>query len=133
MLKGPGENFDFYQAALNVLTYRQQLIASNIANADTPNYKAVDLDFGRAMQLALGGQQGIGMQRTASGHLSGFRGSALDSAVMYRVPAQASIDGNTVNTEVENAQFTENAIRYQFMLDRLSSQIKNLQTAIQGQ
>jgi len=110
------------EIALGLRAYRQQLIASNIANADTPGYKAVDIDFPEALKQAqsASGLKPIAMAVTAAGHLSGQISSSPNGIPLkYRVPIQASADGNTVEMDVERAQFAENAIMYEFSLDRL--------------
>jgi len=130
----------FNEAALSLRGQRQQVLASNIANADTPNYKARDIDFSKALQGAMQ-RGGMGapvnapaLATTASNHLSaGSRSaSALSAPLMYRMPQQGSIDGNTVEMDTERNQFADNAIRYEAGLTFISSQIKGLLSAIQG-
>ncbi|MDD2686412.1 MAG: flagellar basal body rod protein FlgB [Gallionella sp.] len=125
----------FHQAALSLRSARQELLASNIANADTPNYKARDIDFASALRAAIGGE-GSGatsMARTAPAHLDGNAGSTVMGApVMYRKPVQPSADGNTVDMDVERAQFAENALRYEASVKFLSEQMKAVMSAIQG-
>lgn len=123
----------FNQTALTLRASRQELIASNIANADTPNYKAKDIDFARALQGALAGnapQQP--MATTASGHLAGGNRGVLGAPIMYRTPVQPSADGNTVDMDVERAQFADNALRYEASVKFVSDDIKQILTAIQG-
>lgn len=126
----------FNEAALSLRGQRQQILASNIANADTPNYKARDIDFRKALEGAMGrGPSATPLATTAPGHLSasGTSGSSgASGALMYRTPQQASIDGNTVEMDTERNQFTDNAIRYEASLTFLSGQIKGLLAAIQG-
>lgn len=110
------------EVALGLRAYRQQLIASNIANADTPGYKAVDIDFPEAIKQAqsAGSLNPISLALTVAGHLPGQISSSPNSIPLkYRVPNQSSADGNTVEMDVERAQFAENAIMYEFSLDRL--------------
>lgn len=124
----------FHAHALNVRAQRQQLLASNIANADTPGYKARDLDFRQALQEALGGRvAGVPLARTAAAHLAPLQNGAAPAAgpVQYRTVLQPSLDGNTVDMDVERAQFAENTIHYEFNLMRLNGQIKSLLSAIQ--
>ena len=127
--------FDFHQQVMTLRTERQQLIASNIANADTPNYKARDIDFSKALQSALAGRSatngGIGMARTASGHLSGVT-SAPARDLMYRNEFQGAVDGNTVEMDVERANFSDNAIRYEASVNFVSSRFKGLLDAMQS-
>ncbi|MHB1354121.1 MAG: flagellar basal body rod protein FlgB [Thiobacillus sp.] len=133
MLNRLDEMLNFHTQALRVRDQRQQVLASNIANADTPNYKARDLDFKAALQGALQGTQtgGTALATTAPGHLAGKAGGA-DAGLLYRTPAQGSVDGNTVDVDAERAAFAENAIQYEFNLTRLNQQIKGLLAAIQG-
>ena len=126
----------FQQQALGLRAYRQQVLAGNIANADTPNYKARDFDFSTALKEAQAGSGAVGgglaMSRTSSGHLSAADGTA-PTRLMYRTPVQASVDGNTVEMDMERAQFSENAIQYEAGLTFITGKIKTLMSAIQGQ
>jgi flagellar basal-body rod protein FlgB len=126
--------FGFLSNALSLRANRQQMLASNIANADTPNYKAVDFDFSEALKHAQGAGEARGtLAATDARHLQPKGGNAFGAKTLYRVPMQPSIDGNTVDMDVERSQFTENAIHYQFMVDRVTGKVKNLLSAIQGQ
>jgi flagellar basal-body rod protein FlgB len=134
----------FHEAALKLGAQRQQVLASNIANADTPNYKARDFDFAQALQGAVGrgnpaarAGPAPGLARTAAGHqaATGANGATLVAgapSLLYRTGVQGGVDGNTVDMEVERNQFTNNALRYEASITMISSQIKNLLTAIQG-
>jgi flagellar basal-body rod protein FlgB len=126
--------FQFHQTALNLRAARQELIASNIANADTPNYKARDIDFTNALQGALQGSGGkLAVATTSSGHLSGTTGeSVMGAPVMYRKPLQPSADGNTVDMDVERAQFADNALRYEASVRFVSDEAKDVLAALQG-
>jgi flagellar basal-body rod protein FlgB len=122
----------FHQRALDVRAQRQQLIASNIANADTPNYKARDIDFRSALEAALKpGASAAGLARTAPGHLGGS-GAVAGAPLLYRQTVQASVDGNSVDIDVERAQFADNALRYEANLMFISGQIRGMLSAIQG-
>ena len=127
----------FNREALNLRAQRQEVLAANIAHADTPNYKARDFDFTQALQSALGGHRsnggGLQVDRTSPAHLAGINGGTGNADVKYRIPVQASIDGNTVELDTELGQFTDNAVRFQADLTFVSSQIRLLQIAIQGQ
>jgi flagellar basal-body rod protein FlgB len=132
------ETLRFHQTALSMRAQRQELLASNIANADTPNYKARDVDFTAALQNALARPSAStatpGLAKTAAAHLSG---TSVTSAIgglplMYRTAPQGSVDGNTVDMDIERNQFTDNALRYEAGLTLINSQIKGLLTAIQG-
>lgn len=121
--------------ALKVRSQRAELIARNLANADTPNFKARDLDFRAALGAAGGAGSGVQLATTAAGHI-GARGGAdgvSDAALKYRSPLAPSLDGNTVDVQVEQAAFAENAVRYQATLTFLNSRLRGLMTAITGQ
>jgi flagellar basal-body rod protein FlgB len=126
--------FQFHQAALNLRAARQELIASNIANADTPNYKAKDIDFASALQGALtGNAQKLQVAVTSPQHLAGATGeSVMGAPVMYRKPSQPSADGNTVDMDVEQAQFADNALRYEASVRFVSDKAKDVLAALQG-
>ena len=124
---------DFQQAALGLRAQRQQILAGNIANADTPNYKARDFDFSSALKDAVAGRNrgNLVMDRTDRAHLTGTLAGS-QAGLMYRTPAQASADGNTVDMDVERAQFSENAIQYEAGLTFVTHQIKMLLSAAQA-
>lgn len=135
----------FHQNALRVRGQRQELIAANIANADTPNFKARDLDFKAAMQQAMGNNttaQSLAaagnLNKTASGHLNanpiaGTQQSGGPGDAMFRPIIQGSVDGNTVDMDVERNQFADNGIRYEASLTMINTQLKHMLAAIQGQ
>lgn len=125
----------FHQAALSLRAQRQQLLASNIANADTPNFKARDIDFGKALQNALSGGNSTStkLAQTSSSHLAGTGKASIGGVpVLYRSVQQGSVDNNTVDMDVERNQFTDNALRYEASVTLINAQIKNLLAAIQG-
>ena len=139
MLAQLNDELKFQHTALNLRGYRQQLISSNIANADTPHYKAKDIDFGSALQKSLanglpGSSTRMSMSTTSSRHIEGF-GTATDnsSLVKFRGEYQSSVDGNTVNMDTERAAFAENSLQYQASLQFITGTLKGLQTAITGQ
>ncbi|MCL4470252.1 MAG: flagellar basal body rod protein FlgB [Gammaproteobacteria bacterium] len=120
---------DIHEVALGLRAYRQQLLASNIANADTPGYKAVDIDFQAALRSARTMMQGgpVKLSAAAAGHLSAPAPTRYSNIPLkYHVPQQASIDGNTVEMDVERAKFTGNALMYQFAMDRVSGEFKDM-------
>lgn len=134
MINKLDEALHFQQTALSLRAARQELLASNIANADTPNYKAVDIDFSKALQNVLAGSvAGLPAVKTSPMHLQGNSGAAiLESPVMYRKPVQPSADGNTVDMDVERAQFTDNALRYEASVMFVNAKLKGILAAIQG-
>ena len=126
----------FNEAALSLRGQRQQVLASNIANADTPNYKARDIEFNKALQGAMTRTGTAGLEdltKTAAAHLSGSHpDSAGGAPLLYRGTQQGNVDGNTVEMDVERNQFADNALRYEAGLTLISAQIKSMLTAIQG-
>jgi flagellar basal-body rod protein FlgB len=117
--------------ALELRAYRAQLLATNIANADTPNYKAVDVDFKAALSKAQSGDLPLAV--TNAGQIQANTSEGSNYQVMYRVPMQPALDGNTVDTQIEQAAFTRNAVQHQASLMFLSGRIKGILTAIKGQ
>ena len=135
MLNRLDDMLNFHTQALRTRDQRQQVLASNIANADTPNYKARDLDFKTTLQSALAGSRntgGLSVATTALGHIAGKPGLNADAGLLYRTPAQGSVDGNTVDMDAERAAFADNAVHYEFNLTRISQQIKGMLAVIQG-
>jgi flagellar basal-body rod protein FlgB len=124
----------FHAEALNLRGLRQQILASNIANADTPGYKARDIDFNKSLQDAVSGRVPANeLTRTVKEHMSSPQSAAPGGGpLLYRQVVQPSLDGNTVDMDVERAQFAENAVRYEANLMFLNSQLKSLLAAIQG-
>jgi flagellar basal-body rod protein FlgB len=120
-----------HEQALVVRSRRAELLASNLAHADTPHYKARDIDFKAALEAARAGQGG-GLARTHEGHIAaGAPGAGGEP--LYRIPEQPSLDGNTVNRRVEHVKFTENALHYQASITFLSGRFGGLRTAIRGE
>lgn len=124
---GSGDH-DFQERALGLLAYRQQVLASNIANFDTPGYKAVDFDVPEALRSGFPTTgKAMPMTTTASGHTAGQAALAGPPLrLKYHVPHQASVDGNTVEMDVERTKFAENAIRYEFALDQAVGHYKHM-------
>jgi flagellar basal-body rod protein FlgB len=161
MLDRLDKDFAFNKEALDVRAYRQEVLSSNIANADTPNYKARDINFSSSLAGALrkaGGEPGSGagsgasrlqmaqpagvttgmtLATTAAGHMAGKArliptgGPAEDyGQLKYRIPAQAALDGNTVDLDSERVQFADNTLHLESGMTLVSSQIKGLLSAI---
>ena len=138
------ESFQFHAASLRLRGERQQILAANIANADTPGYKAVDFDFARALADAAGRGAGAGaaamaatagapaLATTAAGHRGGGGGGGLAPTLQFRGASQGSIDGNSVEMDAERAAFADNAVRYEASLRFLNGQIRSLVSAITG-
>lgn len=115
---------DLQQKMLGVRAYRQQLIASNIANADTPGYKSVDVDIAEiANQLAM---NSLSMKTSAQGHLSGVEDKSQIFRLKYQIPYQSSVDGNTVEMDIERQKYADNSLMYQFSLDRVGGEFRDM-------
>ncbi len=124
------ESFSFFQKAIDLRGVRQQVLASNIANADTPNYKARDFDFSSELKNAF--SRNGGMLQTTDPHHMQPASNALGVKLKYSMPYQASLDGNTVEMDVERNKYVNNAIRYEADLTVLTNKIKTMLSAITG-
>ena len=134
MLEKLEQALAFQRQALEVQARRQQLIASNIANADTPNYKARDIDFRAALHGALAGaQERMALTTTQSGHLGSGPDALLQQLTGYRTELQSAVDGNTVSMDVERAAFAENALQYEASVTFINGMLRSMNTAITGQ
>jgi flagellar basal-body rod protein FlgB len=135
------KTLDFNAQALLLRSERSRVLASNIANADTPNYKARDFDFRAALSQATGVQMGaaaagaatVAQARTASGHLAAGGAAGGGPTLLYRTPLQTALDANTVDMDMERAAFADNTLRYEAGLRFINGQIRTLMTAINGQ
>jgi flagellar basal-body rod protein FlgB len=121
---------DLHARSLSVANQRLELLADNVANADTPNYKARDLDF-RAAMAGVAGDGDLPLATTAGGHIAPG-GAGARATPLYRVPDQPSLDGNTVDPQRENAAFAETAVRYQTSLTFLQARIASIRNALNG-
>lgn len=155
MIKQLDAAFSFHENALRIRGKRQEIIAANIANADTPKYKARDIDFKSVLQKTLNNstnpseispsalnaeafRNASTLLKTSTGHLEGsptspnlFGNSSSDA--LYRPTVQGSVDGNTVDMDVERNAFADNALRYEASVTMMNGQIKKMLTAINGQ
>ena len=128
-----------HQQALALRSGRAEILASNLANADTPGYKARDIDFKSQMQniqaQSAQSQSNLSLTQSNSKHIPIDSATAMNSRteILYRVPHQPSLDGNTVNEQVEKSAFAENAMRYQASLTFLDGKFKGLMAAIKGE
>lgn len=154
MLDRMMRRFDFHASALHLRAERQSLLASNIANADTPNYRARDFDFSQALaqtesakalpQESAGGSErahgALAMKRSTTGHFSREASNGLtqtgnvrgSNAAGYRNAQQASMDGNTVDMDRERANFLDNSLRYESTLRFMNSNLRQMLSAIKG-
>jgi flagellar basal-body rod protein FlgB len=123
-----------HPAALRVRAQRNELLANNLANADTPNFKARDIDFRSVLAAAGSKDAPIHMNATNAAHIvPGNVAAGGAPELKYRTPLAPSLDGNTVDVQLEQAAFAENSVRYQASLTMLSSKFRALMTAITGQ
>ncbi len=122
------------EAALRLRVARAGVLSSNLANADTPNYKARDINFQEALASKMGQSSSTSMRATHGNHMDvGSASSGLSSEdFYYRVPTQPSIDGNTVEENKEHAEFMKNNMEFQAAFTFLNSKFKGLQKAIRG-
>ena len=123
--------FGIHEQALAVRARRSEVLAANMANADTPGYKARDFDFNAMLRNEL--QPPVRLVATRPGHVRTDQGVVASTQMGYRIPQQASLDGNTVEIDREMSEFSENAMRYQASLRFLDGKIKGLLRAIKGQ
>lgn len=121
--------FGVHEQALGARTRRLELIASNIANADTPRFKARDLDF---KQMFASAQQDL-LTTTNVQHFVTGEGGAAGNSLMYRVPFSASEDGNTVEMSVEQAAYGKAAADYRATLNFIDSETASIKRALRGE
>ncbi|MFP5397273.1 MAG: flagellar basal body rod protein FlgB [Gammaproteobacteria bacterium] len=126
---------DFQSQALLLRAERQRLIASNIANADTPGYQAREMDFAQALRdaTAAGGAAPATLQRTAATHLVATAAPAAGRHMRWAAPSQTSLDGNTVDMDRERASFADNAVKYEATLRFINGSVRTMLDAIKGQ
>lgn len=125
----------FERNALGLRIQRQQVLATNIANADTPFFQARDIDFNSALTEAMSGRasnDGVDLSRTNSRHIAGS-GGAGPNPLLFRTATQGSADGNTVDMDVERSAFAENSIQVEALLRFITDDFKGMQMAITGQ
>ena len=138
MLDRLTSTLNFQSEALVLRAERQRLIASNIANADTPGYVARDMDFASALRQATQGSgaggtgAGVGAT-TAKGHISNTVNGRVPPQLNYAQPAQTNLDGNSVDMDRERANFADNSVRYEATLRFINGSVKTMLTAITGQ
>ena len=121
-----------HQQALEARVKRAEVLANNLANADTPGYKARDIDFGAMMKQAQENLSGLGMDRTHENHMD-TSASGPNADLMFRIPHQPSVDGNTVDAQQEQTQFMRNAMDYQASFQFLNGKITGIKKALSGQ
>ncbi|MBU3575920.1 flagellar basal body rod protein FlgB [Polynucleobacter sp. UK-Mo-2m-Kol15] len=142
-MNGLDQLLDFNAAALRIRAHRQEILAANIANVDTPNFKARDIDFKSAMQKALESSAEVSGKKNGAPQLNTtsplhFKGEgvadvgAVDSSdLLYRSVVQDSADGNTVDADVERSAFVNNALRYEASVMMINARLKEMNIALQ--
>ena len=128
-------HFGIHAPALQFRSERSRVLASNLANADTPNYKARDLSFSEVLARhgkGPSGTAGVGLTTTNTRHIRAGAAEGGSGPLLYRNPYQPSLDGNTVEADVEQATFARNAVQYQASLMFLTGKIRGLRLAITG-
>jgi flagellar basal-body rod protein FlgB len=138
MLDRLHDALDFQGQALQLRSERQRLIASNIANADTPGYVARDMDFAKTLRAATGTlPTAVALAATSAGHVGAaapaFGGGRVGAELLYATPAQTNLDRNTVDMDRERASFADNAIKYEATLRFINSNVRTTMSAITGQ
>jgi len=126
------DSLAFASASVRVRAQRHQVLAANLVNADTPAFAARDLDFPKELQRALGGSAQPSLSATHHRHITTMRLGA-DRDLLYRVPAQPAVDGNTVDPDVERAHFAANTMGTELAMMTLASALRSRQTAWSGQ
>lgn len=124
--------FGIHENAMHLQSRRAQLLSQNLANSDTPGYKAKDIDFKNALKSMSNGNLKTPLNTTQSGHVQP-KGFFMGLEEMYRRPTQSSLDGNTVEPHVEMGEFTENSMRYLMTLRIMSGKINGMLSAIRGE
>lgn len=138
MINQLNDALGFHKEVLNLRQERQKVLAGNIANADTPNFKARDFDFAgelsRAVKSSRPDHAGGQLTTTSARHIA-VAGNAHPSLhnLQYRIAAQPSMDGNTVEMETERVRFADNAVRHQASLTFLNGYIRSMKTAMQSE
>ncbi len=123
--------FGIHAGALKIWHRRMEVLASNLANVDTPHYKARGIDFKQA--LAENGSPKVTLAATDPGHIGDTGGDARLARLMYRIPMQPSADGNTVDANIAKSSFAENTVHYRASLAFINNRIRQLKLAIRGQ
>lgn len=121
-----------HASALQVRAKRAEVLANNLANSDTPGFKARDMNFQAILAGEASNPKSVSVARTHAGHLAG-RGDQGEAALLYRTPTQPSIDGNTVDAQIEQAIYTKNSMDYNATFEFLNSKITGVRSALRGE
>lgn len=134
MINKLDDAFRFQQEALSLLSRRQEVLASNIANADTPGYMARDIDFSKQLKNTLANQSmaksPVSLSLTSHRHIEAQGKVFDDASLLYRIPDQPSADGNTVDMDRERISFADNSVKYQSSLTFLGADIKKMMSVL---
>ena len=134
MLNRLTASLDFQGQALTLRSERQRLLASNIANADTPGYVARDMDFATALRQATAQAPNAGaMAATAAGHVQSAAGARIEAQLRYATPSQTNLDRNSVDMDRERASFADNSVKYEATLRFINGSVRTMLDAIRGQ
>ncbi len=128
------KELNFHHQALSLRAARQELLSSNVANADTPNFKAKDIDFASVLREKLSpatNPHTVNLNTTSSMHINPATQGMLGNDVLYRVPLQPSADGNTVDMDMERTRFADNSIKYDASITFITNEFRNLTLAMQ--
>lgn len=122
-----------YESALSLRSEKAAVLSANLANSDTPGFKARDLDFQSELKrMTAGDSSSVKIRASNPGHIGFSSSSVHSSEKLYRTPQQPSIDGNTVEEQVEHAEFMKNTLEFQAAFTMLNSRFKGLTKAIRG-
>ena len=134
LVKRIDDAIDFNGRALLLRSERQRVIASNIANADTPGFQARELDFAQSLRAASAFASGTTLSTTDARHSAlGAAAAGGSTQLVYATPSQASLDRNTVDMDRERAAFADNGVRYEATLRFINSHVRTMLSAITGQ
>ncbi|TXI19810.1 MAG: flagellar basal body rod protein FlgB [Nitrosomonas sp.] len=128
------KELNLHHQALNLRVARQELLSSNVANADTPNFKAKDIDFSSVLNEKLSAttnSRAVNLNTTSPLHFGSVNDSVFGDSVLYRVPLQPSADGNTVDMDMERTRFADNSVKYDASITFINNEFRNLMLAMQ--
>ena len=134
MLNRLTDTLNFQGQALVLRSERQRLLASNIANADTPGYQARDINFAQALKEATGSAAApAALQATQAGHLAAAAGARAEPNLLYATASQTNLDRNNVDMDRERAAFADNSVKYEATLRFINGNVRTMLDAIKGQ
>lgn len=134
MINKLDKELNFHHQALSLRVARQELLSSNVANADTPSFKAKDIDFASVLNQKLSlapSQNQVNLNTTSPMHINSAASGVFGDNILYRVPLQPSADGNTVDMDMERTRFADNAIKYDASITFLNNEFRNISSALQ--